>query len=148
MIDTRGAMKQVTRYEADDGTLWHTQEMCKTHEQRCADLDAANEMLLSGATLMAALTRAHQTRPWWDSGLSLEDKALLMRITKDTGLVIEHWQCSTKPMYRPVKLDGSCKVYVHGDPMPFSGSYGNWVTLDDLLRYARATNLKTTQGAS
>lgn len=134
-------MKQVTRYEATDGTLFLTQEMCETHEQRCADLDAANEMFSSGATLMAALTRAHQTRPLWDIALSLEDKALLMRITKDTGLVIEHWQCKSRPGYKPLELDHECRVWVYGDAGSWSGPYGNWVTLKDLLRYARATKL-------
>ena len=62
-------MKTVTMYEAEDGKQFRDQAQCLEYEQQLADLAAANDMLDNGATLMAALTRAHQTRPWWGSGL-------------------------------------------------------------------------------
>jgi hypothetical protein len=132
-------MKTVTMSEADDGQQFGTEAQCLEYEQQCEDLAAANDMLDNGATLMAALIRAHQTRPWWDSGLSLEDKVILMKTTKDTGFVVSHWQCSDKPGYKPMRLDHQCRVKLWGDAGCWSGPYGNWVGLADLLRYARNT---------
>lgn len=130
-------MKTVTVYEAEDGKQFHTKAQCLEYEQQCDDLAAANDMLYNGATLMAALTRAHQTRPWWDSGLSVEDKAILMKITKDSGFTVSHWQCRDNPGYKPRRLDHNIQVLLWGDVGGWSGPYGDWVSLADLLRYAR-----------
>ena len=132
-------MKTVTMYEADDGKQFRAEAQCLEYEQQCADLAAATDMLGNGATLMAALTRAHQTSPWWDSGLSLEDKVILMTTTKDTGFFVSHWQCSDKPVYKPCGLNHSGQVLLWDDAGSWSGPYGNWVGLTDLLRYARYT---------
>lgn len=132
-------MKIVTMYEAKDGRQFRDETQCVEYEQQCADVDAANDMLDNGATLMAAMTRAHQTHPWWDSGLSLEDKVILMNATKDTGFVVSHWQCSDKPEYKPCRLNNAGHVLLWGDAGGWNGTYGNWVGLSDLLRYARNT---------
>lgn len=132
-------MKTVTMYEAEDGQQFSTKAQCAEHEQQCADLAAANDMLDNGATLMAALTRAHQTRPWWDSVLTVEDKVILMKTTKDTGFVVRHWQCSDRPGYKPCRLNHAGQVQLWGDAGSWSGPYGKWVGLQDLLRYARQT---------
>ena len=132
-------MKTVTMYEAEDGKQFRAEAPCLEYEQQCADLAAANDMLYNGATLMAALTRAHQTRPWWDSVLSEEDKVILMKTTKDTSFVVRHWQCSDKPGYKPCRLNHDVQVLLFGDAGGWSGPYGDWVGLADLLRYARNT---------
>ncbi len=130
-------MKTVTMYEADDGKQFRDEAQCVEYEQQCADLAAANDMLDNGATLMAAMTRAHRTRPWWDSMLSLEEKVILSKITKDTGFVVRHWQCMGTPGYKPCELDHACKVYLWDDVGGWSGPYGGWVSLVDLMRYAK-----------
>jgi len=126
-------------YEAEDGKQFRDEVQCAEYEQQCADLAAAHDLLADGATLMAALTRARRTRPWWDSGLSVEDKVILMKITKDTGFVVQHWQCSDEPGYKPHELNHDGRVQLWGDAGCWGGSYGNWVSLTDLLRYARNT---------
>lgn len=132
-------MKTVTMYEAEDGKQFRAEAQCLEYEQQCDDAKAANDMWQNGATLMAALTRANQTRSWWDSGLTLEDKVILMRTTKDTGFVVRHWQCSEKPGYKVREIDSYGRMHLFGDAGCWSGAYGNWVDLRDLLRYARQT---------
>ena len=132
-------MKIVPMYEAEDGKQFRDAPQCIEYEQQCSDLAAANDMMDNGATLMAALTRAHQTRPWWDQRLALADKAILMKTTKDTGFVVSHWQCINKPVYKPTRLDRAGRVQLFGDAGSWSGPYGNWVELTDLLLYARAS---------
>jgi hypothetical protein len=113
--------------------------MCLQYEQECSDSAAASEMLENGATLMAALIRANQSRPWWDQMLSQEDRVILMNTYKDTGFVVGHWQCSDKPGYKPIEINHQGHVWLYGDVGSWSGSYGGWVQLPDLLRYARQT---------
>ena len=132
-------MKAVMMYEAGDGKQFRSEALCLEYEQQCTDLAAANSMLSNGATLMASLTRAHQTRPWWDADLSAEDKAILMKITKDTGFVVRSWQHILSPIYQPYELNHKGQVYLWGDIRKWDGSYGGWVSLPDLLRYAKDT---------
>lgn len=132
-------MKVVTMYEAEDGKQFRYEDQCLRHEEECANLKAANELLNSGATLMQALERFHMTHKWWDSGLTDEDKAVLSRMTKDTGLRVRHWQCSDVAGYKPCELDLGGRVYLWGDAGCWSGPYGGWAQLDCLLRYAHET---------
>lgn len=132
-------METVTLYQAEDGQQFKDEDGCLKYEQQCIDLAEANGMFINGATLMAALNRANLTRPWWDETLSLEDKVMLTKITKDTGVVVRHWQCSDKPRYKPIRLDHNNRVQLWGEAESDigPGEYGNGVSLAGLLRYAR-----------
>lgn len=133
-------MKAVTMYEAQDGKQFRAESQCLEYEQQCEDARAANDMLDNGATLMDVLTQANQTRPWWDKGLTLDDKAFLTRATKDTGFVVHHWQCSYSPRYQVRQIDNAGRLHLFGDAGGRGGAYGNWVDLRDLLRYAHQTS--------
>lgn len=136
-------MQTVTMYEAKDGKPFRDEAPCLEYEQQCDDSAAATDMLANGATPMAALTRANQTRPCWDTGLSVEDKVILMNATKDTGFVIRHWQCSDKHRYKARCIDNCGRMLLFGDAEGgFRGGYGNWVTLQDLVHYAHQTAVK------
>jgi len=126
-------MKTVTMYEAEDGKRFRTEDACLEYEQQCRDTQSANGMLENGATLMAVLTRANQSRPWGDRELKLEDKVILMKATKDTGFVIRHWQCSEMPQYKVCRVDNEGRLFLGGD------TYCCFVSLIDLLRYAHQT---------
>jgi len=128
-------MKTVTLYEAYDGRRFIREADCLEYEQQLQDAKAANEMLRNGATLMAVLTRANQKRPWWDRNLTLEDRVMLIRMTKDTGIVVEHWQCRKTPDYKVSEIDHTGCLYLHGDAG--TGAYSGWVSLTDFLRYAK-----------
>ena len=132
-------MKTVTMYEADDGTQFRIEDHCVEYEQQCEDAQAANDMLKNGATLMSALIRANQTRPWWDQGLTLDDRVILMNTTKDTGFAVPHWQCKDNPGYKVRQIDKTGRIHLFGDVGSWNGSYGQWITLRDFLRYARQT---------
>lgn len=79
-------MKKLTIYETRDGTRFDNEAAAQRHGCLLDDIDAANEMLSNGATLMAALTRAYRTQPDWDDVLTAGDRPLLMNVTKDTAL--------------------------------------------------------------
>jgi hypothetical protein len=128
-------MKTVTLYESYDGRRFIREADCLEYEQQMQDAKAANEMLRSGATLMAVLTRANQKRPSWDRNLILEDRAMLTRMTKDTGIVVEHWQCRKTSGYKVCEIGHTGCLYLHGDAG--AGDYGGWLSMKDFLRYAK-----------
>ena len=132
-------MKVVTMYEANDSKRFLTEAHCLEYEQACEDAFAANEMLENGATLMSVMTRANQTIPWWDRELTLEDKVILMKATKNTGFVVRHWQCHEKPIYKVCAIKVGGRLYLSGETKGGTATYGNWVSLKDLLLYARQT---------
>ena len=132
-------MKIVTMYEAQDGKLFRNESLCLEYEQRCVDLADANDMLHNGATLMDVLTKANQTRLSFYRHLSPQDKEFLITATKDTGIVVRHWQGSNRPGYKPCQVNDLGQILLHGDIGSWDGPYGNWVELKDLLRYAQET---------
>lgn len=129
-------MKAVTMYEAEDGTQFRDEARCLSYECKFANMEAANEILSCGGSLFDALARFHVEHNW-AAQLSDADKDQLRQITKDTEFVVSHWQCQDTPGYKPQDIGLAGRVYLYGDAGSWSGSYGGWVSVDDLLRYAR-----------
>lgn len=78
-------MKKLTIYETRDGARFDDEAAALRHGRFLDDIDVANEMFSNGATLLASLTRAHQTNPDWDKDLVLGDRSLLTAVNKDTS---------------------------------------------------------------
>jgi hypothetical protein len=123
-------------YEADDGEKFDNKESCERHEVLIARLINANECFKNGATLYRALELLNDNM----DNFSIEDKIILMKITKDTGISVPHWQCRDNQGYKPCSLNIDGKVYLFGDSGSWSGPYGEWVKINDLLRYFRNHN--------
>jgi hypothetical protein len=131
------ALRAELRYEADDGKQFRSEAQRAEYEQQCVDLAVANDMLDNGATLMAALTRANKSRPWWDCSLTRQERDLLAKLNRHTKLAMPHWQCCPFPEYPIRRIGADGRVWVGeyvGEP-----GYGNFVGLKDLLRYASQT---------
>jgi hypothetical protein len=129
--------ERIDMWRAPDGRTFSTEQSCLEYEQQVADADAANAALEGGASLLAVLQLANRSRSWWRADDA--DAALLSSMTKDTALVVRHWQCSDKPGYKFCRVDYEGRIRLYGDAGSWSGSYGNWVSLEDFIRYARAT---------
>ncbi len=146
-------MRIITMYEAEDGEAFYSEKQCLTHEKALADVRLANQMLKDGCNLFDVLTVAGGDFPSTKC-LSEEDKAILRSMTKDTGVTIEHWQCSDKPAYKAILIPypkrgcAGDSVQMHGDVGRWSGPYGSKVTVKDLIRYARATFEKANKPAT
>jgi hypothetical protein len=133
-------MKAITKYVADDGREFHSAQDCLDWEAHCARVAAGNEMLRKGHSLLDVLTRVNEVRPGWDSSLSAEDKTLLDKVTLQSKLTIEHWQCSKQPTYQPQRVDAeSGKVHFWGQVANWVPPSGGLVSIADLLRYVRQT---------
>lgn len=131
-------MEKITLYEARDGERFYYEDVCVNHEKKLDARDSAIKMLNDGKSLLDVYNN-------WLCGVGLldhlseEDKTILNTITKDTPLIIEHLQCCRKPGYCPINLDIHGKVYCWGAAGSWSGSYGSWFLLSDVVRYAKET---------
>lgn len=119
-------MEKITVYKCDYcGKLIDTQEECAKHEQRHRNVEGANEMLRSGATLEEINQRY---------GIWYSVPEHLKNVTKDHCFTISHWQCCDKPAYtiKGIGMDGRLYVFGIGS---WNGGYGCEVPID-------STNLK------
>ena len=59
-------------------------------------------------------------------------------MTAESGVTVEHWQCRREPGYKVTLIyHGGCHVLLYGDAGSWSGSYGNKITVKDLLYYVK-----------
>jgi hypothetical protein len=124
-------MKIITVYEANDGRRFDNKESCERHDVLLERLIHAKDSFRNGSNLYGSLGLLNDNM----DNFSEEDKVILMKITKDTGFKIEHWQCSKKPGYKIVDLNVDGEVHIFGDVGCWSGPYGNWVSIRDCIRY-------------
>ena len=129
-------MERVVKYKAIDGALFDDEDLCVRHERWIEDLEVANEMLESGATVWSALVRANARAAYdWAKVCGPSYEEPLSKLTKDTKLTISHWQSQDTPGYSPVRITKRGDVFVFGDAGSWSGPYGDNVSLKDLCRY-------------
>jgi hypothetical protein len=147
-------MKIVTLYEAHDGLQFSTERECLEHEQACANVERANEMLQNGSNLFDVLTVASGEFSV-TKNLSEDEKLILQNMTSNTGIIIEHWQCSKEPGYKVCYIKkprngflAPLQLYVHGDPGWPHGAWGHTASVKDLIGYARATFEKFNKSTS
>lgn len=135
-------MKQVTMYEANDGKLFRDEMGALQWDIRLDKMAHANKLLEAGSNLYEVLT----VMDLYSQGTLNDKREVLEQLTKNTELVISHWQCSEKPGYRVCYIDSDTgKFFVHGDAGSWSGAYGAPVGLDDLCRYAQDTFARTAK---
>lgn len=122
-----------TVYVALDGSEHSSVRGAADKNEAIARAERANAMLADGATVYDA------ARAWsWMDNPTIPE--VLRRITKDTPLIISHWQCRDTPGYSVCRFENDeYYVYVGGDAGSWSGPYGSKITLADIARYAEDT---------
>lgn len=121
------AVEAITMYRTTDGKTFHGEGSAIGHQEDIEEAKKANVMLNSGESVGAILRAL---------GRTVVDE-ILDRVTKDSKLVISHWQCRDTPGYQPRYFEPGMIIYVGGDAGSWSGSYGNEMTTRDLARYAK-----------
>ena len=123
------AVKKVERWATSDGKEHPSEQWANEWESRIDAAAQATELLESGASIACCL-QAMDYLPKIDP--------ILERVTKDTQLVISHWQCCDTPGYKVQRFLPDGRVVVYGDAGSWSGPYGGDVTIADLTYYAKA----------
>jgi len=116
----------VIRYRTSDGELFSHKPDARKHEKKILNLEIANEMLNEGKSIGEILRRL---------GHACIDP-LLDKVTKDSMMCIQHWQCSDEAMYKIQRFGIGMNVYLHGNASPWSVGYGDWISIETLVRYA------------
>jgi len=119
----------VTRWTTSDGKDHSSLSAAEYHAGQMDKAAKANAVLESGGSVADALRAAE-----WTYASAVPE--VLERVTKDSKLVIEHWQCCDTPGYQVRYFTSARDLYVHGNAGSWSGGYGSRVSLADLARYA------------
>lgn len=122
-------IKTVTRWTTSDGKDHCSLSAAEYHAGQMDKAAKANSVLELGGSVADALRAAE-----WTYASAVPE--VLERVTKESKLVIEHWQCRDTPGYQVRYFTSERDLYVHGNAGCWSGSYGSRVSLADLARYA------------
>jgi len=143
-------MEQVTCWRANDGKLFDTEDACRGYEATLRATLSATQLIEAGAPLMLAFDAYYKRcgfpYPTWADSLSPDGARLLTKITNKTKISIPHWQCEDRPMFSVVGMNEKGQVYIFTAPderdVTWPRPYGNYCSLDDLIRYAVATQAR------
>ncbi len=125
------AITKVERWRTGDGKEHSSFGVAAGWEAKRADAATATDLLEMGLSVANCL-RAIRYAPDIDP--------ILERVTKDTQLVISHWQCKDTPGYKVARFLPGGRVFVYGDAGSWDGPYGGDVKIDSLTRYAKERN--------
>lgn len=125
---TMNEIEKVTRWRTRDGEEFGSFGSAERHAEVLHLVDKANEVLEEGGSVADAfriLERYGEIDP------------ILEQVTKDTELVISHWQCRDTPGYQVQRINSDLSIRVFGDAGSWNGPYGDDVLIEDLARYAK-----------
>jgi len=120
-------IKEVIKFQATDYSLHGSMQSAEMHQAEIEKAEKANAMLDCGESIGQILETV---------GLEPCDD-ILYEVTKDSQLVISHWQCRDTPGYQPIRFETGMKMRVYGDAGSWSGPYGNTISTADIARYAK-----------
>lgn len=121
-------IKEITKWQTIDGKEHYSIEAAQRHVEQIERVNCANEVLNSGGSIAEALR---------EFSIRGDIDPILERVNKESKLVISYWQCRETPGYQPREFLASGQLWVYGNAGSHAGSYGNEVTITDLVRYAK-----------
>lgn len=125
--DCSTLVKEVMRFETTDGKLHFSRASAEMRQEDIEQAKWASERLEEGWSI-AKIFKA--------VGRSIPDE-ILNQVTKDSKLVVSHWQCRDEPGYQPRYFKPGMSIYAYGNAGSWLGPYGDTMTVADLVRYAR-----------
>lgn len=136
-----GWPRRVQSWECSDAKRFASEASALDH-QRGIDAAAAAQVLLDGDATLGEVLRAFYEARWGrlaDDFLANIDPAVFS-LTRRSLLVISHWQCIDRPVYRieTIQPDGSFRIW-GTKPGPLGSTYGGSVDVRALESYTRET---------
>lgn len=135
-------IKHVDRYITTDYQEFQSLDAANRHQVSINAANKATEQLLAGMSIAEILRGMNYPA---------EQDEILEKVTKNSELVISHWQCRDTPGYKVVRVLPGGSVYCWGGVGDFYSSYGGVVTIAQLVRYAKDKHsvlAKTEEGGS
>jgi len=118
----------VTCFKTSDGSKFESIASANYHQMEIEKADRADKVLKNGGSIADSLRAA---------GSKVEIDPILEKVTKLSKLSIKHWQCKDEPGYSPMWFEQGMRLMVGGNVGSWSGPYRNYVSIDDLIRYAK-----------
>lgn len=125
--DCSALVKEVKRFETTDGDSHFSRSSAEMIQKNIEEAKWASERLKEGWSV-AKIFKA--------VGRNVPDQ-ILDQVTKDSKLVVSHWQCRDEPGYQARYFKQGMRIYVYGNAGSCYGSYGASMSVADLARYAR-----------
>ena len=124
--DCSALVKEVTRFETTDGDSHFSRSSAEMFQKNIEEAKWASERLEEGWSVARILKGV---------GRNVPDE-ILDQVTKDSKLVVSHWQGCYEPGYQARDFKPGMSIYVYGNAGSWSGSYGGTMSVADLARYA------------
>ena len=124
--DCSALVKEVTRFETTDGNSHFSRSSAEMVQKNIEEAKWASERLEEGWSVARILKGV---------GRNVPDE-ILDQVTKDSKLVVSHWQCCNEPGYQARYFEPGMSIYVYGNAGSWGGSYGGTMSVADLARYA------------
>lgn len=121
-------VEKVDRYRTTDGKEFWSLDEATRYQVSVNAANKATEQLCEGMSIAEILRRTDYPG---------EPDAILEQVTKDSKLVISHWQCRDTPEYKVIRVLPGGSVYCWGGVGAWCNSYGGAVTIANLVRYAK-----------
>ena len=125
--DCSTLVKEVTRFETTDGDSHFSRSSAEMFQKNIEEAKWASERLEEGWSVARILKGV---------GRNVPDE-ILDQVTKDSKLVVSHWQCRDEPGYQARYFEQGMRIYVYGNAGSCWGYYGASMSVVDLARYAR-----------
>ena len=122
--------KKIECFKTSDGDIFESLNSAELHQQEIEKAELADKLLQEGKSIADILKAVKYNG---------EIDPTLNHVTKDTKLIISHWQCRDNPEYSPLWFESGMRLMVGGNAGSWSGPYRNYVTLHNLVRYAQIT---------
>lgn len=127
---TTARPERIDAYRTTDGKVHLLLSVAEDWQERLNGSVISNRLFYAGSSLGESLRF---------SGLLSSEVSDRMpeldEITRDTKLIISHWQCRDTPGYQPIRVTAGGSVFVHGDAGSWSGPYGNLCALHEVAKY-------------
>jgi len=123
-----GEIKKIEKWITSDGKEHGYEEWAIEWDEKIEAATKATEMLRSGMPVAYCLRAI-------DYPADIPD--VLEYVTKETQLVISHWQCRDTPGYKPIRFRPDGRIDVWGYAGSWSGPYGGAVKIETLAEYAK-----------
>lgn len=120
--------EKIEAWKCSDGKVYTWERGAVCHQEDIDRSELANAALESGKSIAECM------RIWGRNEIA----PVFDRMTKDTPLIISHWQCRDTPGYKVCRFEPG-EIFVHGDAGSARGGYGSMMSALDLQRYAEDT---------
>ena len=124
-------IEEVVRFRTTDGKLYTTKQEATSHQNAIQQAEEATKQLRDGLAVAQILHNV---------GYVGEIDPILENVTKNSRFVISYWQCCVEAVYSPVLFHTGMSVYVEGDSSQWGGEYGNKMSIEEMVGYAKHQN--------